>query len=277
MSTDPLTFLDQAAAPAATAPAPDTPAPPPEPLTAEPATELPATTDATPPAPPPAPAAPPVTPPQDTPRVPLPELLNEREKRQAAEARARQVEEANQLLIRQWQQMQQQAQQPPPDIFQNPDAYVQQHVFEPVQRRMAAMNAAFSERIAAMQYGAETVKEALAALHTHPQGPQVAQALDADPDPYGKLVEWHKRESTLRQIGDDLDGFVMRRYQELAAKQAQAQGLAPAGAPMTPQPYARPAVPPPSLASMPAAPAAIQPGHTAALGPGDRFAHVFKR
>lgn len=271
MSTDPLTFLDNKPEPAAP---PDTPAPPPEPLTAEPATELPATTEATPPAPPPAPAAPPVTAPapQETPRIPLPELLNERERRQAAEARARQTEEALQLLIRQ----QQQAQQPPPDIFQDPNAYLQQQVMAPVMQQMASMRAQMSEQMAAMKHGAETVKEAMTALHQHPEGRQIAAALDADPDPYGKLVAWHKRESILKQIGDDPDAFVMRRYQELAAKQAQAQGFAPPGAPTTPQPYARPAVPPPSLASMPAAPAAIQPGNTAALGPGDRFAHVFK-
>ena len=90
-----------------------------------------------------------------------------------------------------------------------------------------------SKSYAMRQHGKQVVDEAHAALKQH--GSQAEQqALAASADPWGEVVEWHKRREIMAEIGDDPVAWrkaeTERIKKELLAQAAvrQAKGLDPA-------------------------------------------------
>ncbi len=149
-------------------------------------------------------------------RIPLTELLNEREKRQAEARRAQQLQHELEALRQQMQ--------PPkqiPDQFQDPEAYNQhweQRIAEQnmsVEQRFRNQEANFSLRLAHMQHG-ETFEKAYAALlDAAEKGDRAAaQAVANSPDPGATLVNWYRREQTLQQVGPDPEAFVQKKLEE---------------------------------------------------------------
>lgn len=245
-----------------------TPAIVPEPNPAEatpPPAEAPAPADvaaetAPEPQPEPAPAA---QTPKDGPMAPVAALLDERDKRKAAEQRAAELEA----------RLAQQQPQEAPDPYDDPAGY-QAHIAQQVQVQALSLKFDLSESMARDKYGDDTVTAAME------WGAQKAQAnagfrdeFLAQKNPIDWVVRQQKRESLLSVVGDDPDEYVRRRAAELGLLAATDAG---AGIPSVPgqQQAPRPAPPPRSIAS--AASAGGGSHRDVATGPLAALDAVFK-
>lgn len=202
------------------------------------------------PAPEPEPQAPEPTPqPQaEQLQAPLSALLDEREKRQAAERKAQELQQWRDQQEAQFRRQQQQV----PDRFADPEAYEQ---FAAAQQQAALfeLRRDMSRQMAEVRHGPDVVKAAFdwgASLCD--RDPHFNAKVKASPDPMGLVVEEWKRDQLLQRLDpNDLDAF-----QQWKAQQAGATPAAPAvGA----QPPARPAAPRPSIATAPSAGASSDP------------------
>lgn len=218
--------------------------------------EPPAQAAEPPPAAPEPPAPEPVAPPPapEPGHVPLSAVLDEREKRQRAEAEL--------TALRQ-----QHAQREPvaaPDPYEDPQGY-QAHVASQVQQARWDAITSTSMVMAEEKYGAETVKSASEAfLAEAQQKPWLFAELQRQAHPYSWVVQRHQRETAFAKLDpSQVDAF-------LAWQQGQAASPAPVA-----QPVAAPAAPKPpvSLASVPSAGGA-KPGAVPA-GPGEAFNTLF--
>lgn len=188
------------------------------------------------PAPEPEPAAEPVAP--EPQHAPITALLDEREKRQAAEREL-------QAIRQQIAQSQQQADVPDPDM--DPVGYAQ---FQEGRIQQVLLNQTLntSERFARKEHGADTVEAAKAwSLQRFAADPFYQQQVLNDPDPYEKVVTDYKRDQLFSKVSDpsDFDAFLAWKA---AQGQLQQQQAAPAASPNP-----APAIPPRSLASAPSA------------------------
>ena len=147
-------------------------------------------------------------------RVPLREMLDERERRQRIEA------EYNQLL--QHIQQQQRAQQPqgPETIFDAPDEYLNQRVIAPLrqemQMEMMRRTDAQSREFANVQFGEQVVNAALAdiaKIRQTPQGEFVFRQIMGAGHPYGELVKWHNQARAQAAIGNDPQAWLRQQQQ----------------------------------------------------------------
>ena len=180
------------------------------------------------PAPPAAPEAPkapqaPAPPPADH-RVPLRELLDERERRQRIEAEAAQMRNAWQQMM--WQQQQAaaaaQAQQMPQTIFDNPDFYLRENVINPIlqQGRMEflRMKDEWSREMAESQPGGEQAVSAalsdLGKIRQTPHGQYVFEQIMSSRHPYGALVKWHNQARMQQQIGPDPRAWLQKQQEQ---------------------------------------------------------------
>lgn len=175
------------------------------------------------------PAAPPVA--QDeTKHIPISALLDEREKRQAA---AREAEELRKRLEAYEAQKQQ-----PPDFYENPE---QRLAMERAQMQHVLWNERLntSEMIARNAHGDDAVDAARDAFMAEAErNPTLRAELQRQQNPYGYVVNWHKRQAVLSRLGDDPEAYIQAEVQR-RLQEAQA---AP-----------KPAAPPASLAAAPAA------------------------
>jgi hypothetical protein len=152
-------------------------------------------------------------------RIPLTELLNEREKRQA-EQRQREA------LQRELETLRQQLQPPKPkeeapDQFQDPqgyNAFWERRLAEQsqtVEQRFRNQEANFSLRLAHMQHGELFEKAYQALLDTAEKGDKTAaQAVANSPDPGQTLVNWYKREQVIAQVGTNPEEYVQKKLEE---------------------------------------------------------------
>jgi hypothetical protein len=148
-------------------------------------------------------------------RIPLTELLNEREKRQAGERRAQQLEQELQTLRQQMQPPRQQ--EPIPDQFQSPEQYnawVQgqtQQVQQTMEQRLWQQEANFSLRLARAAHGPELFE---AAYNATLANPNLARQVANSPDPGEVMVALYKREQVLAQVGDNPETYVQQKLEE---------------------------------------------------------------
>jgi hypothetical protein len=161
-------------------------------------------------------------------RVPLRELLDERERRQRVEAEANQIRQA----WAQWQAQQAAAaaaQQAPQTIFDNPDDYLNQRVMNPLRQEgqmyMLQVKDGMSREMANMQFGERTVNAALQDMtrvrHT-PQGDFVFNQIMQSGHPYAALVKWHSTARAQQAIGPDPHAW-LRKQQEQWVNDPKAQ------------------------------------------------------
>ena len=179
------------------------------------------------PAPEPETATPAVSEPKEDRFAPLSALLDERDKRQAAQ---RQAEELQRKLA---QFEAQQAAPQAPDFYEDPEGRINQALWN------ERLNT--SELVARNTHGDAKVDEAREAfLAAAQKNPALQMELRGSRHPYDFVVSWHKRTRALSEIGDDPDAYRAKLQEEIRqqvlAEFAQAQ----------PQ---KPAAPPPSLAS----------------------------
>lgn len=144
-------------------------------------------------------------------RVPLREMLDERERRQRIEA------EYNQLLQ---QVQQQQKPQGPETIFDAPDEYLNQRVIAPLrqemQMEMMRRADAQSREFANVQFGEQVVNAALAditRIRQTPQGDFVFRQIMQAGHPYGELVKWHNQARAQAAIGSDPQAWLRQQQQ----------------------------------------------------------------
>jgi hypothetical protein len=175
--------------------------------------------------------------------VPFVALMDEREKRQAAQREAEDARKRLADLEKQLAQYQQPKEKP--DFFENPEAVVQQHV--------TSVKLQLSKFQAEKDFGPDLVAEAYAYFDQHPQE---SQALLNHPSPFHAAVEHYKRQQTLSKIGADPDAYINAQVEaRIAERLAQAQPSAPKA-------------PPPSMSKAPAA-------GGERLSPGSAFDDVF--
>ena len=149
-------------------------------------------------------------------RVPLRELLAERDARQRMEAH---VQELTRAVVA-MQQPPQQA-QAPETIFDDPQKYLDSRVVDPLrqegQRYMMQIKDGLSREFANTQHGQRAVDTALAAMaqfrHT-PQGNFVFQQIMNSGHPYGELVRWHKQQVAYSAIGADPHAWLRQQQQQ---------------------------------------------------------------
>ena len=160
-------------------------------------------------------------------RVPLSELLTTRERAQKAEAERERFEReaaaAREEAQRQIQAMQQQLQrieaerhqQPPPDRYQDPDAY-EAYREQAASQREQQLRYELAETKAYAQYGYATVKEAMEeALKAAAADPQLDRSLSSAPNPFAAVVEWHRSQKVLAEVGDDPQAYREKLRQTL--------------------------------------------------------------
>jgi hypothetical protein len=204
-------------------------------------------------------------PPQADHRVPLREILDEREKRQRAEAEAQQLRNQWAALQQQAQALQQ-GQQPQQTIFDNPEQYLAERVINPIlqmgELRLTQQKDGFSRQMARMQFGPQaehyinTALADLAKIRYTPQGDVLYRQIMASEHPYGSLMQWHQQQQVQRAIGPNPQAWLAQQRANwvrdpLAQRQviehlrAQQQQRGRAGTPNVNLP--------PSLSSMPSA------------------------
>lgn len=179
--------------------------------------------------------------------IPITALLEERDRRKAAEERLKAFEAQ--------QQQRPQPQPGTPEYFQQVEASVEQRL---VNERLN-----FSEKLARKEYGVETVDKAQQwALSRFADDPGYQQKVLAQPDPYEFVVLEYKQQQALSALSDPakLDAFLAWQAQQ--SGQAASQQAQPQSAP-----------PPRSLATAPSA--GVKPGH-APTGEGVAFDNLFK-
>ena len=179
--------------------------------------------------------------------VPVAALQAERQKSRKYTEHLAQVEKELAEQRQQFQQMQhwliaqQQAQQPKPqapDFWEAPenaiDYRVRQEV-EPIKGLLAKQREEFSMLQAVDKYGQETVDMAFVDLRqkiaTDPAGSAADyQRIMASPHPYGALVDWHKKQQALAEIGSDPAAYKEKLKAELLAELQQQPAAAQAPA-----------------------------------------------
>jgi hypothetical protein len=191
--------------------------------------------------------------------VPIQVILDERDKRQAAEAAAKEAARELDALRRQLAMVQQQAQrapEPPIDLIADPDGW-QARQQETYRQQLAALELRQTLRtskfLAEREFGAEEVQAAHAYFDANPA---LSQQLLQHPSPYHAAVEFYRKQKLAEEIGSDPAAYRAKIEAEMRAKLATDPTFlqAIAGS-LNAAPAARPQAPviPGSLASAPAA------------------------
>lgn len=178
--------------------------------------------------------APPAEPREER-HAPLTALLDEREKRQAAQ---RELDDLRRKL-----QDIEAAKQPKPDFFENPEQALAQERAH-FQQMLWNERLNMSEAVARQAHGDGTVDAAVEAFQSAARdNPTMAMELQRQANPYGFVLKWHQRQQLLSEIGEDPAAYRARIEAEIMERLQQ---QAPASPP-------KPAAPPRSLASAPSA------------------------
>lgn len=114
---------------------------------------------------------------------------------------------------------------PKPALWDDPEAFMQ-HQLSPVEERIRNMNERYSERLAAKEYGPETVQSAKSWIEqraTTPDGQRLIQELMQSDDPYDDLVKHYKQQTVISEVGTDPEAFKKKVIEEYLASQAQSQ------------------------------------------------------
>lgn len=141
-------------------------------------------------------------------RVPLTELLNERERRQNEQRQREQLQYQLQELQRKLQEKE--TPQEPVDMFTDPQAWEQTLTQRNEQWRKQVMGE-MSLRLAKANHK-DLFDEAYVAMQQRLQSGDVAlqQAFISSPDPGEMMINWYKREKTIQTVGPDPEAFLAK-------------------------------------------------------------------
>lgn len=170
--------------------------------------------------------------------IPITALLDEREKRQAAERRAQEAEKWRKDM----EERQRSAQAEVPDFYNDPDARLN-HERQAFQQALIGSKLQQSRFLAERDFGKETVEAAYAYFD---QNPQLSHQLLSHPSPFHAAVEFHKRQQAADEIGADPEAWKTKQIEQMR-EQIKQELLSEMQSPAQPKPR-----PPGSLASAPA-------------------------
>jgi len=112
-----------------------------------------------------------------------------------------------------------------PDFWENPETaidYRLQQVVNPLQQQLVRQREEISMLQAIDKHGQETVDNAFSALKskmaTDPSAGAAYQQIMASVHPYQALVDWHKRQSAIDEIGNDPNAYREKLRAELLAE-----------------------------------------------------------
>jgi hypothetical protein len=172
-------------------------------------------------------AEPEAAPPQEPPpppqphQVPLSELLNTRERAQAAERERDELKRALEHIQRQ-QQATQQKPAEVPDIFSDPEAYTR-HINETVHRTTTEMRLEFDMQLAEVRHPDVFPKayDAFIQAVGNPgrPNPQLYHEVMGARSPGQAIVDWFKRDQVLREVGTDPAAYRQKLQKELLEDQ----------------------------------------------------------
>lgn len=123
---------------------------------------------------------------------------------------------------------------PAPDMFEDPEGY-QKHQAMTAQQMQQNLRLDMSEEMARQAHGDDVVDAAFEALKA--AGDQATfQSLMAQRSPYNALVDWHKQQKVVLEIGSDPDAWIAAKEAEITARvkaemvaeQAKAEAAKPA-------------------------------------------------
>lgn len=152
----------------------------------------------------------------------------EREARQEAETLRNQIAEMRgqiQLLSQRGQAPTPKPEAPKPvDFWESPDGYIA-NALTPVQQQLQDQNERFSKMMAMQTHGKETVDTAFNAFVQAAQANPGAyaaeyQSMMKSDHPYDALVAWHKRQETLRTVGNDPNAWLEAEMEKRLADPA---------------------------------------------------------
>lgn len=165
--------------------------------------------------------------------VPLPELMEERHKRQLAE-REREASRRELAIYQQFLEAQRQAQQQPPiDPVTDPEGAwhalkrEQQEIARTLQEQAIHQRANMSEMLARREHGDAFIDEARDAA--------IQAGLNRNfmnqPDPYAALAQWYRSQKVASEVGTDLTAFLEKKKQEWLREQSVQAKIGSAQAP----------------------------------------------
>jgi len=111
---------------------------------------------------------------------------------------------------------------PRPDVFENPDGFLEHGVkaaIDPVESKVSKVIETFSLRDAVREHGQEKVQGAFQALHQaalsgDPEARATVERVKQSMDPFGDIVGWHQKSSVLREVGADPAAFIQKKLDE---------------------------------------------------------------
>jgi hypothetical protein len=174
-------------------------------------------------------AAPEPPPPQPSRTVPLPELMEERHKRQLAE-REREAARRELELVQRFMEGQRQQQPQPqvhiPDPATDPEGYTS-FMLAKMQEQSIHQRANQSEMFARREHGDEKVEAAIqAAVQAG-----INRNFMMQPDPYGALMRWHAANQVVSEVGTDLQAYRQKIEAEVRQRLLAEQQVAGKPAP----------------------------------------------
>lgn len=158
--------------------------------------------------------------------VPSGRLREEREQREAAERR---FQEAQAQWQRELQairsQLPKQEQPKAPDVFENPDGFLQhgvQQAVDPIKSEIGQLREFYSRKEAIREHGQEKVQAAYNWLaegmqQRDPVRSAVYQRAMQSMDPFGEIVSEHQKNSLYSQIGSDPNAWFGKTLEERLA------------------------------------------------------------
>lgn len=188
---------------------------------------------------------------QPEPSIPPSRLREEADARRAAER------ERDELrgFVAAFQRQQQPKQEPPkvPDVFEDPNAFLDHGVksaVDPIKSEIGQLREFYSQREAVREHGAEKVKAAFAALDqaANAGDPEARAAVDRvkkSMHPFGDIVDWHARQTLVQTVGNDPNAWLEKQLEARLKDPAFLQRAAEASrsiATQTGNNIARPAV-----------------------------------
>lgn len=159
-----------------------------------------------------------------------------------------------------------------PDPLDDPQGY-RAHIDQDVDRRMVEHRFQVSDTIARQQHGADAVEAAGAWAAERARNDRAfAVAYMQQTHPIDWIVQQHKRDQFLTDVGDNVDDWFTRE----ATKRGYVQAPAPTAAPVAAQQQPAPVMPPPprSLAAAPSSGGAVK---DVPVGPTASLEAVFQR
>jgi hypothetical protein len=118
-----------------------------------------------------------------------------------------------------------------PDFWEAPETAIDYRLNQavaPVQSQLQQMREDFSRMQAIDKHGQEAVDKAFAEMSQRMQTDKASvwgeyQRIMASPHPYGSLVDWHKKQQALAEIGSDPAAYKEKLKAELLAELQQTQ------------------------------------------------------